>query len=69
MPDMTDMTPQHAYVHKMARMYERGELPRESGAHLITVWHDSTCGIYTQSLCDCDPDIELSCSMLAGSDS
>ena len=47
------------YVRKLQYLHRIDALPREAGLHMVTVYHDSWCGIYQGKRCDCNPSIEL----------
>lgn len=61
MAKRTDTRPkaEHNYKRKLRYLMAVGALPQDVGVHQITIFHDSWCGIYRGTRCNCDPDITL----------
>ena len=55
----TRTRPEHNYTRKLRYLLTVGAFPLGTGVHSIDVCHDSWCGIYRGTRCNCDPDIKL----------
>ena len=55
---------QSNYLRKVQYLARIGALP--AGVHTLDAAHDHWCRIYTDGLCNCDPDITIRWSVHAG---
>jgi hypothetical protein len=56
-------TPEPNYLKKMRYLMRVGALPKDTGLHMINVYHDDWCGHLRGGRCDCSPDVRLKASV------